>query len=108
MNFFQYPGWLEENKDSLSEEELTKYVRQLDLMKQVVGEFDSESSDDLESVKMERFQRILQVMQKMQELGSPPKDLVGDVPDLGMPDFADMASKIPGFNSGNGPPCVIQ
>lgn len=77
-------------------------------MRLVVGEFDSESSDDTESVKSERFQRILQTMQKMQELGSPPKDLVGDVPDLGMPDFAEMASKIPGFNPGAGPPCVIQ
>lgn len=92
----------------MSEEQLSKYVRQLDLMRVVVSEFDSESSDDTESVKSERFQRILQTMQKMQELGSPPKDLVGDVPDLGMPDFAEMASKIPGFNPGTGPPCVIQ
>lgn len=79
-------------------------------MKQVVHEFDSESSSDDEKTKSERFQRILQVMQKMQELGSPPKDLVGDVPDLGMPDFADIASKIPGFSGapGAGGPCCIQ
>lgn len=99
----RYPEWLEEHKGDLKEDEISRYEKQLDLMRNVCQEFEAESSEDLDSVKNERFQRILSLMQQMQECGSPPKELVGDVPDLASTDF----SKLPGFGS-NGAQCCIQ
>ena len=78
-------------------------------MKGVVEEFEGEESEDSQDEKAQRFQRILAKMQSMQECGSPPKDLVGDVPDMGTPpDFMSEFSKIPGFNHPNGSQCCIQ
>lgn len=79
-------------------------------MKKVCEEFDAEDSEDTDDVKKDRFQRILSIMQQMQECGSPPKDLVGDVPDLGSPGpyFLSDFSKIPGLNNPNGGQCCIQ
>lgn len=79
-------------------EDLKRYVKQLDLMNQVCGEFESEKGEDSDDCKKDRFQRVLVVMQKMQECGSPPKDLVGDVPDMGMPGADFDFSKMQGAN----------
>lgn len=103
----QYPSYLEENKDQLSAEDLKRYTKQMDLMKEVCHEFDAESPDDSEAVKKERFQRILLVMQSMQGCGSPPTQLIGDVPDLtaGLPDL-----KLPDIACGEGqgqPQCLL-
>lgn len=101
----KYPAWLQQNRSSLSEEDLNRYEKQLQLMRQVCDEFEAESPDDSDSTKKERFQQILSTMQAMQECGSPPKDLVGDVPDMGSPELD--FSKIPGFNP-SGSQCCIQ
>ena len=66
----------------MSAEDLKRYTQQLDLMRVVCDEFDQERDDDSPDVKKERFQRILVTMQKMQQCGSPPTDLLGDVPDF--------------------------
>lgn len=101
----KYPQWLKDNKDSLSEEETKRYTHQLDLMVAVCREFESEQDNDSERVKSERFQRILSVMQQMQDCGPPPKDLVGDVPDFNSAGL-DLP-KIPGLG-GDGAQCSIQ
>ena len=92
----------------MSADDLKRYTKQMDLMKEVCDEFDSESDSDTETVKKERFQRILAIMQSMQSCGSPPTQLIGDVPDFtaGLPDlkFPD----IPGVGEGQGQPqCLI-
>ncbi|CAG2123418.1 unnamed protein product, partial [Medioppia subpectinata] len=61
----KYPVYLNENKDSLSAEDLKRYTKQMELMKEVCNEFDAELPEDTEAVKKERFQRILSVMQSM-------------------------------------------
>ena len=101
----KYPQWLKENKETLTDEETKRYSHQLDLMLAVCKEFEAEAPNDPESVKTERFQRILSVMQQMQECGSPPKELVGDVPDFNSPGFD--FPKIPGLG-GDGGQCSIQ
>uniref|UniRef100_A0A8D9BR44 Peroxin-19 n=2 Tax=Cacopsylla melanoneura TaxID=428564 RepID=A0A8D9BR44_9HEMI len=73
----KYPEWLEKNKESQSKEEYDKYSKQNEIMQKVVDEFDKESDSDSAAVKKERFNTILELLQKMQEYGSPPKDLVG-------------------------------
>ncbi|KAI1287272.1 Peroxisomal biogenesis factor 19 [Halotydeus destructor] len=96
----KYPEWLTANKDAITTEELKRYTKQLELMETVCSEFEGESTSETDSSKKERFQRILVTMQKMQECGSPPKDLVGEVPDMGTPgadfDFSKLAGMPPG------------
>lgn len=75
-------------------------------MCKVCDEYEAEKDSDSADVKKERFQRILAIMQAMQECGSPPKELVGDVPDLGTPgapdfDFSKLQAMAGG--AGNGP-----
>lgn len=101
----KYPMWLEQNSSSLEDEDVQRFEKQLELMREVVSEFEAESASDSDDTKKARFQRILTTMQKMQECGSPPKDLVGEVPDMGSPEF-DL-SKLPGMNP-SGPQCTIQ
>lgn len=101
----KYPAWLHQNSSKLSDEDLKRYEKQLQLMRQVCHEFEAESPDDSDATKKERFQQILTTMQAMQECGSPPKDLVGDVPEMGSPELD--FSKIPGFNP-SGFQCCIQ
>lgn len=84
----KYPGWLAENGSKISAEEKERYESQLKLMKEVCGELEKEKSDDSAEVKKERFNIVLEKMQKMQEMGQPPADLVGEgaegvIPNLG-------------------------
>jgi peroxin-19 len=48
------------------------------MMANIVGEFEAEQPTDSDEIKNGRFERILDAMQQMQELGQPPKELVGD------------------------------
>lgn len=84
----RYPGWLEENASTISSEDKTRYEAQLSMMKEVCAELEKEKEDDSPDVKSERFKIVLDRMQKMQELGQPPKDLVGDV-DNNIPNLPD-------------------
>ncbi|KAI5721532.1 hypothetical protein M8J77_021921 [Diaphorina citri] len=74
----KYPEWLEKNKDKLSAEEFANYSKQNDIMSRVVAQFDAETDTDSPAVKKARFNTILELLQEMQQYGSPPKDLVGD------------------------------
>ncbi|KAG8238701.1 hypothetical protein J437_LFUL018391 [Ladona fulva] len=75
----KYPGWLEENKPKLQESEYQKFEQQYRLMCQVCEELKKEQESDSEDVKRGRFDKILELMQKMQDCGQPPKELVGDL-----------------------------
>ncbi|XP_069943806.1 peroxisomal biogenesis factor 19 isoform X2 [Cherax quadricarinatus] len=75
----KYPDWLADNRSSLSEEEYTRYNKQYDVMKQIVQMYDEEQESDSDEVKGQRFEQILQRMQQLQEMGQPPKELVGEM-----------------------------
>jgi peroxin-19 len=87
----KYPAWLTENGSKISVEEKERYENQLRLMQEVCGELEKENANDSSDVKKDRFNIVLDRMQKMQELGQPPADLVGEgaenvIPNLeGMP-----------------------
>lgn len=90
----KYPAWLAENASKITAEEKERYEGQLKLMQEVCGELEKEKADDSADVKKERFNVVLDRMQKMQELGQPPADLVGEgneIPGL---------SGIPGLGEG--------
>ncbi|KAL8560854.1 hypothetical protein ACOMHN_063244 [Nucella lapillus] len=94
----KYPDYLAENEGKLEASDLDLYRRQYDLMNAICGVYEEEKGDDSAEVKTQRFEKLLDLMQKMQELGQPPKDIVGDMaPGLefdenGMP-------KLPGMDS---------
>lgn len=75
----KYPDWLADHRSTLSEEDFTRYNKQYDIMKQVVELYEEEQESDSEEVKGQRFEKIVIFMQKLQEMGQPPKDLVGDM-----------------------------
>lgn len=74
----KYPSWLNENSSKITPEEKERYENQLKLMQEVCNELEKEKSDDSPDIKKERFNIVLDRMQKMQELGQPPSDLVGE------------------------------
>ncbi|KAJ9595728.1 hypothetical protein L9F63_013091 [Diploptera punctata] len=75
----KYPAWLEENKSKLEPSEFDRFSKQKQLMDQVCVELEKESEVDTPEIKKQRFDVILDLMQKMQDCGQPPKDLVGDL-----------------------------
>lgn len=47
-------------------------------MQEVCTEFEHEKDNDDTATKSSRFEKILSLMQKMQECGQPPKELAGE------------------------------
>lgn len=66
----RYPKWLEEHKSSLSKEEYERYSNQYELMKELNGVYEYDPNN---------FTRIFDLMQKMQECGQPPNDIVHEL-----------------------------
>ncbi|XP_045508825.1 peroxisomal biogenesis factor 19 [Colias croceus] len=75
----KYPAWLEANRGKIEAKELERFEQQQDLMQRVCAELEPESESDSEDVKRARFQTVLELMQRMQDLGQPPTELVGDI-----------------------------
>lgn len=74
----RYPKWLEDHKASLNKEEYDRYFHQYELIKQLNEVYESDPSN---------FTKIVDLMQKMQECGQPPNEIVQEL----APDF-DLAS----------------
>lgn len=75
----KYPKWLEENEGKTDKELIENYTLQYNLMKTICQEFEKETLADSEDTKNHRFKRILELMQEMQELGQPPKEILGEM-----------------------------
>ncbi|KAH9906946.1 Pex19-domain-containing protein [Xylariomycetidae sp. FL2044] len=73
----KYPGWMEKNKDTLSKDDLKRYQEQQTLVSEMVAKFEEASYADSNAADREY---IVDRMQRMQAAGSPPLDLVGDMP----------------------------
>ncbi|PNY26375.1 Peroxisomal biogenesis factor 19 [Tolypocladium capitatum] len=72
----KFPEWFEKNKDSTPPEDLKRYEHQKALVKEIVAKFEESSYSDNNAADREY---IVDRMQKMQAVGSPPEDLVGDM-----------------------------
>ncbi|KAG5286648.1 hypothetical protein AALO_G00017260 [Alosa alosa] len=70
----KYPEWLNSNKESLTPEDFSRYEQQHKIMGDICSQF--EKDGDQEST----FENILELMQKLQDLGQPPKELAGEAP----------------------------
>jgi peroxin-19 len=87
----KYPDWLEENGSKISPEEKERFESQLKLMQEVCAELEKEKADDSPDVKKDRFTIVLDKMQRMQDLGQPPEDLVGAGAESIMPNLGEGA-----------------
>ncbi|KAL2129807.1 hypothetical protein VTI74DRAFT_7277 [Chaetomium olivicolor] len=83
----KFPDWLEKNKGKVPADEFKKYEEQQVFVKEIVLKFEESTYSDSNTADREY---IVDRMQKMQASGSPPADLVGDMPSaqdvLNMPD----------------------
>ncbi|RZC42433.1 Pex19 and/or DUF445 domain containing protein [Asbolus verrucosus] len=75
----KFPEWLSSNRAKLTKEDAERYENQMKLMEEVCGELEKEKDTDSDEQKKERFEKVLGLMQKLQDYGQPPTDLVGDV-----------------------------
>ncbi|XP_072296311.1 peroxisomal biogenesis factor 19 [Eucyclogobius newberryi] len=73
----KYPEWLETNKPTLSSEDFQRYEQQAVVMGDICKLFEREEGA---ADKERTFESIMDLMQKLQELGQPPKELAGDAP----------------------------
>lgn len=95
----KYPHWLDENKDKTAKDQLDKYFQQQRIVGEICEEFETEQPSETDERKKLRFERIIDLMQQMQDLGQPPKEIVGDMaPGL---DFDENGlPKLPGTQQG--------
>ncbi|XP_052475848.1 peroxisomal biogenesis factor 19 [Carassius gibelio] len=70
----KYPVWLESNKQSLPTDQFTRYEQQYHIMGEICSQFEKDGDKD------STFENILELMQKLQDLGQPPKELAGEAP----------------------------
>lgn len=79
----KYPKWLEEHKTGLSKEEYDRYSHQYELIKELNGVYENDPGNN---------SRIVELMQKMQECGQPPNDIVQELaPDLDLTNLAQLS-----------------
>ncbi|KAI0134087.1 Pex19 protein family-domain-containing protein [Xylariales sp. AK1849] len=73
----KFPGWMEKNGPGLKEEDRKRYEEQRRLVREMVARFEEPEYRDENAADREY---IVDRMQKMQAAGSPPPDLIGDMP----------------------------
>ncbi|KAI1211512.1 Pex19-domain-containing protein [Annulohypoxylon truncatum] len=73
----KFPAWMEKNKATLAKDDLKRYEDQQVLVAEMVTKFEEPTYTDSNVTDREY---IVDRMQKMQAAGSPPHDLVGDMP----------------------------
>ncbi|KAG8678097.1 Peroxisome chaperone and import receptor [Ceratobasidium sp. 394] len=72
----KFPGYFDEHPE-LSEEDKKKFKAQQALVKRIIAVFEQPNySDD----NMEMSKEVLELMNQMQELGSPPTEILGEMP----------------------------
>lgn len=79
----KFPGWLEKNAPTLSNDDSTKYNGQYALTTEILAIFDDPKYSDEDTAKRDTINALLE---SLQDLGQPPADLVGDggdIPGLG-------------------------
>uniref|UniRef100_A0A670YNN4 Peroxisomal biogenesis factor 19 n=1 Tax=Pseudonaja textilis TaxID=8673 RepID=A0A670YNN4_PSETE len=76
----KYPEWLQRHRDSLPREQFEKYQEQHRVMGRICEQFEAEQPTDGDPQHRARFEAILDLMQQLQDLGHPPKELAGESP----------------------------
>lgn len=101
------PAYLEKNKDTLPKEDAERYENQRKLMEEVLEELNKENDSDSNEVKKERFSKVLALMQKLQDYGQPPAELVGEVDTPFQFDPAGNPMNVPNIDPTANPECSL-
>ncbi|KAL9097327.1 MAG: hypothetical protein Q9165_000754 [Trypethelium subeluteriae] len=72
----KFPAWMKVNREKTSKEDVARYEEQQKLVSEIVTRFEASGYSD---EKAEDREYIVERMQKMQAVGAPPPDLVGDM-----------------------------
>ncbi|KAI9190807.1 Pex19 protein [Polychytrium aggregatum] len=96
----KYPQWLSENASTISEEDKTRYMKQNAIVDEIVTIFDSSEAE----ITAEQKQKIVELLQQMQECGSPPE---GILQDLAPGSAGGFPGALPGGLAG-APDCHVQ
>jgi len=84
----KYPAWLEQHKSQLTTEQYSNYDRQYQCIKTICQVYETEPDN---------VQKVVSLMQQMQETGQPPADLLKQLSDeMGANDLSNL------YNSGDG------
>ncbi|GFO15952.1 peroxisomal biogenesis factor 19 [Plakobranchus ocellatus] len=86
----KYKEYLKDHPD-LPGEKLTQYRAQLEIIEKVVEHLDGESSWHSLEEKNARFEVLLDLLQRMHELGNPPTEVVGEG-NMMVPNFAELGN----------------
>ncbi|XP_026870415.1 peroxisomal biogenesis factor 19 isoform X1 [Electrophorus electricus] len=70
----KYPDWLKNNRHSLPPVDIHRYEQQHRIMGEICSQFERDGDGQ------SNFESILELMQKLQDLGQPPKELAGEAP----------------------------
>lgn len=81
----KFPAYLEEHKATLNPDLYVVYEKQHKLTQEIVAIFDSPTYNDADTQQREQVNSLLE---QLQDLGQPPKELVGDAEDF--PGFGGM------------------
>ncbi|KAH9504241.1 Peroxisome chaperone and import receptor [Bulinus truncatus] len=87
----KYQDYLEEKQHDLDPEKLMVYRKQLEIIEKVVEHLDGDSEDHSLEEKNARFEVLLDLLQRMHELGAPPQEVVGEG-NMVMPNFGDLGA----------------
>ncbi|KAK9463901.1 Pex19 protein family-domain-containing protein [Lipomyces oligophaga] len=100
----KYGEWLDNNKSKLSKEERDRYDKQRVIVRAIVTRFENPTYSDSNNADR-TF--IAEYMQKMQESGSPPPDIMDDMAPNGM-DFKDLGIDGVDMGAASNSDCGVQ
>ncbi|XP_028912054.1 peroxisomal biogenesis factor 19 isoform X1 [Ornithorhynchus anatinus] len=76
----KYPEWLRIHGPALGADQLQRYRQQHHIMERICQQFEAEAPGDGPAQRTARFEAVLDLMQQLQDLGHPPKELAGESP----------------------------
>uniref|UniRef100_A0A8C5KQ08 Peroxisomal biogenesis factor 19 n=1 Tax=Jaculus jaculus TaxID=51337 RepID=A0A8C5KQ08_JACJA len=76
----KYPEWLQSHQESIPPEQFEKYQEQHSVMGKICEQFEAETPTDTEATQKARFEMVIDLMEQLQDLGHPPKELAGEMP----------------------------
>ena len=80
----KYPEWLAENRQILKPCDYDNYNKQYDVAMQLCQEFEKHQNlkdskaTITDNVNSKHFERVFELMQRMQSFGNPPAEIVGE------------------------------
>ncbi|KAJ3039067.1 hypothetical protein HDV00_012625 [Rhizophlyctis rosea] len=72
----KYPEWMNANASQVSAEDMTKYKKQLEIIKEIVAIYDACPTAEASA---EDSRKVADLMQQMQECGNPPEEILQEL-----------------------------